>query len=143
MRIMYIIRGIPGSGKTTLAHKLVGKENTYEADDFFYSEDGQYYFDAAKLSKAHQHCQRGVIKAVQEKACDIAVSNTFIRIWEFAVYYQIAEAYGLEPMIIECKGKFNNVHGVPQGKVDKMTAQFQSYFPHLMLQEQLSMWKNP
>ena len=60
MRTLLLIRGLPGSGKTTLAHKLADLQTgsiCVAADDFF-MEDDEYKFDSAKLQEVHERCQR-------------------------------------------------------------------------------------
>lgn len=57
---MFINRGLPGSGKSTLSNKI---KNIYEktvicsGDDYFTSSSGEYKFDASKLSEAHMSAQ--------------------------------------------------------------------------------------
>ncbi len=51
---LYIVRGIPGSGKSTFAKTLGGQH--YEADMFFIDENGVYNFDFTKIKDAHQWC---------------------------------------------------------------------------------------
>ena len=58
MKILTLIRGLPGSGKSYLASSL--KEAAegrlvmwVEADDYFYDDYGNYVFYANQLLKAH------------------------------------------------------------------------------------------
>jgi hypothetical protein len=56
--VLYIIRGLPGSGKTTEAKRLAAENpdnfKIYEADDYFLdATSGIYNFDATKLQEAH------------------------------------------------------------------------------------------
>ena len=59
-KVLYIVRGIPGSGKSTFAKTLGGQH--YESDMFFINENGEYNFDVTKIKDAHQWCQ-GMVKA--------------------------------------------------------------------------------
>lgn len=64
MAKLLIIRGIPGTGKSTLAHKLVcdGEYRAFfEADQYFMTESG-YDFDPSKLHAAHAFCRTRVIR---------------------------------------------------------------------------------
>ena len=45
-KVLYIVRGIPGSGKSTFAKSLGGTH--FEADMFF-MKDGEYKFDMFKF----------------------------------------------------------------------------------------------
>ena len=77
MKVLYIVRGIPGSGKTTYAEGL-GLKHHYETDQFW-GED--YAFDPSRLREAHQWCQ-DVTETALADGNDVVVSNTFIRQWE-------------------------------------------------------------
>ena len=69
---LYIIRGLPGSGKSTLGVKLCGEGNTFAADDYFEDDTGVYNFDPTRLKDAHAWCQWAVGFALNNIARDIA-----------------------------------------------------------------------
>jgi len=46
MKELFLLRGLPGAGKSTLA-KSIGPINI-EADQYFIDSDGEYKFDALK-----------------------------------------------------------------------------------------------
>ena len=56
-KILYILRGVPGCGKSTLASHLVDENCVFEADKFFINSEGNYNFDSRKLPFAHKWCQ--------------------------------------------------------------------------------------
>lgn len=111
--MLYLIRGVSGSGKTTLAKMIVaatGAEH-YEADMYFYDENGNYNFEMWKLSMAHEWCFQNVKKALEDGK-DVVVSNTFTRKWEFEKYVKLCREIGVPINRIECKSLFENVHNV-------------------------------
>ena len=75
MAELFIVRGLPGSGKTSLGHKLALL--VYSADDFFTDEEGRYNFDPSQLGEAHAACQLNVRKALEFECWKVAVTNTF------------------------------------------------------------------
>ena len=132
MNTLYLIRGLPGSGKSTLASRLTpfsGTEYslTFEADDYFLNENGEYNFDPSKLREAHEDCQERVGNAMSCSDPDepslfntISVANTFSQQWEIDPYLELAEGYGYKVFIIECQNNFGSIHGVPEEKVEAM-----------------------
>jgi hypothetical protein len=56
---------------------------------------------------------------------DVAVSNTFIRQWEIEPYRQLAAKYDYNVVIKTMNGNYQNVHGVPQSKVEQMRQNFE------------------
>lgn len=123
MKTLYIIRGVPGSGKSTWARTQLGIK-PFEADDFF-MRDGVYRYQADMVPRAHDFCKRRCENAMQEGQEIIAVANTFTRKWEYNKYLELAEKYGYEVVIHICKGKYKNVHGVPDEAIAKMRERFE------------------
>jgi predicted kinase len=119
MMELVLIRGLPGSGKSTMAKhiSLVGFEH-YEADMFF-EREGEYRYDANKIKDAHEWCQRETFKALANGQ-NVVVSNTFTRRFEMEPYFEMAKTFGIEPRIIEARGNWPNIHCVPEATIEKM-----------------------
>ena len=122
-KVLYLIRGIPGAGKSYLAN-LITNAN-FSADDYFTSPSGVYSFDASKLKEAHEYCQRMVEYALKDNHPIVAVANTFTRKWEMEAYYKLAEKYGYEVVELTIKSNFKNTHGVPEDKIQTMKERFE------------------
>lgn len=122
---LLLVRGVPGSGKTTLA-KIMHDFYHVEADMYFVNEAGYYLYDHTKIGLAHDWCQR---KAAQwlEKGWNVVVSNTFTRLWEMEPYIKMAATLGAELEVVVCTGNFVNVHGCPEASVKKMRDRFEPY----------------
>lgn len=124
--IMYIVRGLPGSGKTTLARELVGFAHVFEADQYF-ERDGWYQFDATKLKEAHQDCFSRVEEAMT-RGCSVAVSNTFTMKWEYEKYVEAAKSAGYTVCVVHCESQFRGLHDVPAETVERMKERWE---PHV------------
>jgi predicted kinase len=126
---LYLLRGLPGAGKTTMA-KSFGAV-CFEADMYF-MEGNEYKFNPAKLKYAHEWCRNQV--EISMKSGDnvlgdkrIAVSNTFTQEWEMQSYYELAEKYGyrVHSLIVENRHGGVNAHDVPQETLEKMKQRFE------------------
>lgn len=122
--VLYIIRGIPGSGKSKLA-EIIAPEHHYSADDYFYNKAGEYKYDKYKLTEAHDSCYKNVENAMMDGIETIAVANTFTRKIEYSDYILLAEKMGYTPIEIICKGHFTSIHNVPERTMNAMTARFE------------------
>ena len=124
-KVLYIVRGIPGSGKTTLANQLTS--NVFEADHYFYDNDGNYNFIPSEIREAHKECQQFVRYAMESGIKKIAVSNTFTQEWEMKPYFELAETHGYKvfSIIIENRHGGTNEHGVPDEVLTKMRERFE------------------
>ena len=128
-KTLYIVRGIPGSGKSTFAKSLGGAH--FEADMFF-MKDGEYKFDMFKLKEAHKWCQDSVNTAMILNTTaalneTIVVSNTFTQEWEMKPYFDLAETHGYKvfSIIVENRHGGTNEHGVPDEVLTKMSERFE------------------
>lgn len=119
---LILVRGAPGSGKSTLAKKLSGK--LVEADMFFIQANGDYTYRPDLIKSAHQWCQSETKKLLNQ-GFDVIVANTFIKKWELQFYLDLAQELKLELKVIEAKGRYQNIHGVPETIVKQMRNNFE------------------
>jgi len=129
MKTLYIVRGVPGSGKSTFAKSIGGIH--IEADQFFMM-DGKYNFDITKIKLAHKYCQNQTeawmkTDGTQVNNDKIVVSNTFTQEWEMEPYFKLAEKYGYRTfsLIVENRHGGVNEHGVPEDKLELMKNRFE------------------
>jgi len=128
--ILYIIRGLPGSGKSTLGTALTnGSGHVYSADDYFMDFDGNYNFDPSKLSAAHEGCKDGVRNALEKGYSPVAVANTFSQKWEADPYFVMAGENKYTVVVIECQSEFGSEHGVPAATVAAMATRWETILP--------------
>ncbi len=132
MNELYLIRGLPGSGKTSFANHIWMTGVVFEADKFFIDEEtGEYKFDKSKLGQAHLWCQKQVEEAMKENIVnpqyypEIVVSNTSTTENEIKPYIELAKKYGyaVVSIIVENrhgKGEETNIHSVPKETIDNM-----------------------
>ena len=121
---LLLIRGLPGSGKTTWAKSFLGCAHV-EADMYFEDESGTYRFEPDKLKDAHRWCYAQAMRGL-ELGWSVVVSNTFTQKWEMANYIEGARLLGVPVRILEAKGAFQNTHGVPDSTIEKMRARWES-----------------
>jgi len=124
MKQLILLRGLPGSGKSTFANLLGGIH--VEADQYF-MQDGEYKFDASKLKQAHNWCKLRVEHSMEDGADKITVSNTFTQEWEMDAYFELAEKYGYQTscLIVENRHDSKNIHGCPDDKIKQMRNRFE------------------
>ena len=101
MKTLYIVRGVPGSGKSTFAKSIGGIH--IETDQFF-MENGKYNFDITKIKLAHKYCQN-----------------------QTEPYFKLAEKYGYRTfsLIVENRHGGVNEHDVPEDKLELMKNRFE------------------
>lgn len=131
MKDIIILRGIPGSGKTTLSEVILQSNfndsaTVLSADNFFTDENGVYNFEPSKIKEAHADCQLKCAELMKMEVSRIVVANTFTQEWEMDSYYEMAERYGyrLHSIIVENRHGGKNVHGVPDEKIEQMRNRF-------------------
>lgn len=123
---LVLIRGLPGSGKSTRA-KVYAKKGYkhFEADDLF-TYKGRYKYDPTRIKEAHMLCQ-GRAAGALEKGHSVVVANTFVKRWEMQPYILMAERVGALCRIEEATGTWRNVHRVPEEVIERMRGQWEPW----------------
>jgi aryl-alcohol dehydrogenase-like predicted oxidoreductase/predicted kinase len=114
---LIILRGISGTGKSTLARDLEREHKTKAlgSDDFF-MKGGKYIYDMAKLSEAHSWNQQRVRETMKRGDPVVIVDNTNTQAWEMKPYVQAAKEFGYSvefkepgwsPKLKDEQGKWN------------------------------------
>ncbi|CAB3254627.1 unnamed protein product [Arctia plantaginis] len=137
-RIMIIMRGLPGSGKSHLARLIVEtligpslssyNSHVFSSDHYFMVR-GKYQYDKSHISNAHSWNLNRVKESAIQGLSPIIIDNTNIDIWEMRPYVEEALKNGyiievVEPMTPWAKiprQLFNmNIHRVPLQKIERM-----------------------
>ena len=118
IKTLYILRGVSGAGKTTLATKLCELPNTISvaADDYHYSVGGgEYDWKPENMQKAHNWCKSAVEGGMQH-GFNVVVHNTNTTNKETSPYLVLAEKYGYKvvSLVVENLHGNDSVHNVPQ-----------------------------
>lgn len=149
--LVVILRGVPGSGKSTLIKNFISILNISDkdiiicsADNFFMKKNNkgedEYIFNGSKIKEAHLECKKNFNNAIKEKKKKIIfLDNTNIKFWEYKDYLRDSSEF-LNTLLIEfriIKEDINkvldrNVHGVPNDKILQMYNNFQ-YFDYKRL----------
>jgi predicted kinase len=135
-KILVILRGLPGSGKSKLAeilnHKFGGC--VCSADKFF-AMHNEYVFDKSKLDEAHNYCFTKVKSRMESSKHMIIVDNVNSRQNEYAKYISLAHIYNYKIVILEiyCKDRneavkfsLRSMHSVPTKDILKMIARWET-----------------
>lgn len=133
---VFILRGLPGSGKSTFADKLTatlryGHDlfNVYSADKYWINDWGEYNFDITQVPKNHQECllefMTDLYPIFYRSRLHFLIDNTNTSIPEMETYIKIAQAYGLDVSIVtfNCsieRSVSRNVHKVPEATIKRM-----------------------
>jgi predicted kinase len=119
---LLVMRGAPGSGKSTIARHLtnlsVANTRHYEADMFFDGPHG-YKWNPEEIHNAHTWCLLNTQKALRD-GLNVVVSNTFTRDKEVEPYRELAKKYKAEYQeMVLLETPYKNHHKVPEEKVEE------------------------
>ncbi len=126
---LILLRGLPGSGKTTLAKLLSeeGKYPYYSVDDYFTdTKTCNYNFDFKNNHLAYKQCEEHTKAAMKKLVPKIIVHNTFTMDWELETYFKLAAEfmYTIFVATVERYHEHSNIHEVSNEQLQKMAEKY-------------------
>ena len=151
---MVILRGLPSSGKSTIAEEIKAKHKDScficATDDYWVRPDGTYDFNMELLGKSHMWNQNRVLAIARKEFKNkfdtiIVVDNTNITFSELRPYATRAKMYRIPVVIMEsdmswamdveqCYIRSQETHKVPYATILRM---YNAWEPHDSVVEKL------
>ncbi|XP_064636315.1 NEDD4-binding protein 2-like 1 isoform X2 [Lineus longissimus] len=132
-KLLIMMRGCPGSGKTTLASQLKFSGVILSTDDYF-TKNGRYLFRKEKIGDAHQWNQKRALEKMKGGVNPIIIDNTNTQTWEMKPYVIQGIEHGYKVEIFEpnTPWKFElgelarrNSHDVPEATIKSMIERYE------------------
>ena len=129
MSSLILLRGLPGSGKTTLANLLSeeGKYPVHSIDSYFTNaKTGEYNFEFDKNHLAYKQCEEQTINSIKQCFEKIFIDNTFTIEWELEPYFKLASQHNYKIFVITVENRHGNknTHHVSDEQIEKMAAKY-------------------
>lgn len=137
MKTAYIMRGIPGSGKSTTVRELIqGYENpalsvaVHSTDDLC-MVDGEYRFDIELAGARHAQNLENFCDSIADGVPCVICDNTNIKMAQYQPYVNAAKFWRYKVVIVEmvhprpevaCR---RTTHGVPLEVIERMIADWE------------------
>jgi uridine kinase len=117
-KMILILRGCSGSGKTLFANNLdIPNKKVVCADDYFCDEDGNYNFDVAKIGYVHIQCMKKFSEYLESQdVTTIVVANTNTKESDWKFYEEEGKKAGADIIFLVIENRHGNVnqHNVPE-----------------------------
>ena len=131
MKIAYIMRGVPGSGKSEVAKQLAKEIGAiHSTDDFFYV-NGEYRFDPGRLQENHDRNFEAFCQSLHQGIPVVICDNTNMRHLHFQRYVDAAKQAGyLVAIVVIPRPKpevaaQRTVHNVPVAVIQRMISRWE------------------
>jgi predicted kinase len=125
MTNLLIIRGLPGSGKSSLAQVAVAAGFTHLEDDMYHhTDEGDYEFEWARNDAAFEwllHTTKRLLMHGQS----VVVSSVFTTNATMAPYFKFCEACGIRITVARMEADHGNIHDVPKWVLGKMRDEYE------------------
>jgi len=125
-----IVRGIPGSGKSTFAKKYAaanGHIKVIEPDDFWTDRKRKYEYHA-ELREVYEMYGKAAVThelIIEKRPCVIA--DVFATRKDLQFFKDLCEMYEIPLEVFRMTGEFQNVHNVNEDDLKEMKISFESF----------------
>lgn len=132
MKSIVLLRGLPGSGKTTLATLLSenGKYPVCSIDSYFTDKvSGEYKFNFSENHIAYKECEEQTRLFAKNGTEKIFVDNTFTLEWEMEPYFKIAADYSYRIFVVTVEHRHDgkNTHNISDEQLKKMAEKYKVF----------------
>lgn len=121
---LVLIRGPPGSGKTTYAKFIYYNYEYVSVDDYFVS-NGEYKFDKSKQTDANIWCKNKILELLNNNR-NVVVANPFKTYWEINDY---VDSYNeiAEIKVLRITSQYKNIHNVSIEIINNYYKEYQTF----------------
>ncbi len=128
MKSLILLRGLPGSGKSTFA-AVLSEENKYPVfsiDSYFTDESGNYNFIHTDNHLAYKACENQTEEQLAGGTKKVIVDNTFTLEWEMEPYFKMANNYDYRVFVLTVENRHSgkNIHEISEEQIEKMRQKF-------------------
>lgn len=126
MAKLTIVRGIPGSGKSTWAK--TNRQCMLIENDMFLYENGKYIWTPDRQKRAIDLCF-SITADLLSKGIDVVVCNTFTKRRYIKTYIDLAKENNADVEVIKVIGRpeWKNIHNVPAPVYENMKSHFEDW----------------
>lgn len=135
MKTLHIVRGLPGTGKTTFVQKRFNGILQLENDQCWITADGKYEYGVGfnnPRERVEMYMHDMLVRAMCQDV-NVAVSSVFCHIASVSKIVELAKAYNYNFQIwlmsSENRRIFRNVHNVPTDAIKSMEREFVYQLP--------------
>lgn len=140
-KVMILMRGPPGCGKSHLAQEIINEttkdcysDHIFSSYEYFYDKHGKFQFKRIDISDAHYWNKSNVGSYAKHGWSPIIVDDTNTKTWQLSCYLKIAVEHGYLVEIVQPDTPWSesiddlynmNIHNVSKETIVRMITAFQ------------------